>query len=91
MLQSVRELKASVEESHSEWMKVKWRDIVNIVSLKVLSELHLEQVVYLCVLKYFMCISLIYKYYVYLCIHILSCILQIMYFKMSVVYLVGFK
>ena len=46
MLQAVRELRASVEESHSEWMKVKWRDIVNIVSLKVLSELHLEQVIF---------------------------------------------
>jgi len=46
VLQAVRELRASVEESHSEWMKVKWRDIVNIVSLKVLSELHLEQVIF---------------------------------------------
>lgn len=67
MLQAVRELKASVEESHSEWLKVKWRDIVNIVSLKVLSELHLEQVgpvfvcteIFLVYLIRFYCISCI--------------------------------
>ena len=44
VLQAVRELRANIEESHNEWLKVKWKDIINIASLKVLSELNLEQV-----------------------------------------------
>jgi len=44
LLQAVRELRANIEESHNEWLMVKWKDIINIASLKVLSELHLEQV-----------------------------------------------
>ena len=44
VLQAVRELRANIEESHNEWLKVKWKDIINIASLKVLSKLNLEQV-----------------------------------------------
>lgn len=47
VLQVVRELKVNIEESHNEWLKVKWKEIINIASLKVLSELNLEQVMWL--------------------------------------------
>ena len=42
----MRDLRANIEESHNEWLKVKWKEIINIASLKVLSELNLEQVMY---------------------------------------------
>ena len=44
VLQAVRDLRANIEESHNEWLKVKWKEIINIASLKDLSELNLEQV-----------------------------------------------
>ena len=46
VLQAVRDLRANIEESHNEWLKVKWKEIINIASLKVLSELNLEQVMH---------------------------------------------
>ena len=46
MLQIMRDLRANIEESHNEWLKVRWKEIINIASLKVLSELNLEQVMH---------------------------------------------